>query len=53
MSFSTPSQHLPACASVKYLVYSHHHFDHIAGGKAITPAEVTTNIDWWPPLRKM
>jgi glyoxylase-like metal-dependent hydrolase (beta-lactamase superfamily II) len=41
MSFSTPSQHLPACASVKYLVYSHHHFDHIAGGKAFKDAGAT------------
>ncbi len=26
---------------IKYLIYSHHHFDHIAGGKAIKDAGAT------------
>jgi len=31
---------------VKYLVYSHHHFDHIAGGKAFKDAGATVVAHW-------
>ena len=31
---------------VKYLVYSHHHFDHIAGGKAFKDAGATVIAHW-------
>jgi glyoxylase-like metal-dependent hydrolase (beta-lactamase superfamily II) len=27
---------------IKYLIYSHHHYDHIAGGKAFKDAGATT-----------
>ena len=34
---------------VKYLVYSHHHYDHIAGGKPFKEAGATVCVGTWPP----